>query len=75
MTFLGIVACQVGTTIAARTERVSLRSIGFFSNPLLLWAILSELVFAGALVYVPLLQGVFGTPSDRVRSPSSSPSH
>ena len=61
MTFLGIVACQVGTAIAARTERVSLRSIGFFSNPLLLWAILSELVFAGALVYVPLLQGVFGT--------------
>ena len=29
MTFAGIVACQVGTAVAARTERASLRSIGF----------------------------------------------
>jgi magnesium-transporting ATPase (P-type) len=63
MTFLGIVACQIGTAVAARTERVSLRSIGFFSNPLLLWGILSELVFAAALVYAPPLQGLFGTAS------------
>jgi calcium-translocating P-type ATPase len=61
MTFLGIVACQVGTAIAARTDHVSLRDIGFFSNPLLLWGILSELVFAAALVYVPQLQELFGT--------------
>ena len=40
MTFAGIVACQIGTALAARTERASLRSVGFFSNPLLLWAIL-----------------------------------
>ena len=33
MTFAGIVACQVGTAVAARTERSSLRSIGLFSNP------------------------------------------
>ena len=32
MTFLGIVACQVGTAFAARTERASLRSVGVFSN-------------------------------------------
>jgi calcium-translocating P-type ATPase len=63
MTFAGIVACQVGTAIAARTERVSLRSIGFFSNRLLLWGILSELVFAAALIYVPPLQSVFGMAS------------
>ena len=38
MSFLGIVSCQLGTAFAARTDRGSLRSIGFFSNRLLLWA-------------------------------------
>ena len=61
MTFAGIVACQIGTAVAARTERVSLRSIGFFSNRLLLWGIASEIVFTAALVYAPPLQDIFGT--------------
>jgi calcium-translocating P-type ATPase len=61
MTFAGIVACQIGTALAARTERASLRSVGFFSNRLLLWAILSEIVFAAALIYLPPFQHVFGT--------------
>jgi calcium-translocating P-type ATPase len=61
MTFAGITACQVGTAFATRTTRASLRSIGVFSNRLLLWGILFELVFAAALVYVPPLQDVFGT--------------
>ncbi len=61
MTFAGIVACQIGTAVAARTERASLRSVGFFTNPLLLWAIASEIVFAAMLIYAPPLQAVFGT--------------
>jgi len=61
MTFAGIVACQVGTALAARTERASLRSVGFFSNPLLLWGIASEIVFLAALVYLPPLQHLFDT--------------
>jgi calcium-translocating P-type ATPase len=61
MTFLGIVACQVGTAFAARTDRVSLRSVGVFSNRLLLWGIAFELAFAAAFVYLPPLQAVFGT--------------
>ena len=61
MTFAGIVACQIGTALAARTERASLRSVGFFSNRLLLWAILSEILFAAALIYLPPLQDLFGT--------------
>ena len=36
MTFAGIVACQVGTAIASRTERASLRQVGPLTNPLLL---------------------------------------
>lgn len=61
MTFAGIVACQIGTALAARTERASLRSVGFFSNRLLLWAILSEIAFAAGLIYLPPLQDLFGT--------------
>jgi calcium-translocating P-type ATPase len=61
MTFLSMVACQVGTAFAARTERASLRSIGVFSNRLLLWGIASELALAAMLIYVPVFQGLFGT--------------
>ncbi|MFY9916167.1 MAG: cation-transporting P-type ATPase [Nocardioidaceae bacterium] len=61
MTFLGIVACQIGTGLAARTQRASLRQIGLTSNRLLLWGFAAELVFAAALVTVPWLQNVFGT--------------
>jgi magnesium-transporting ATPase (P-type) len=61
MTFAGITACQVGTALACRTTRASLLSIGVFSNRLLLWGIAFELLFAGALVYVPFLQELFGT--------------
>jgi calcium-translocating P-type ATPase len=56
MTFLGIVACQVGTAMAARTEHASLREKGFFSNPLLLWAIVFEILFAVVVVVTPLAQ-------------------
>ncbi|MFI6003152.1 cation-translocating P-type ATPase [Streptomyces sp. NPDC051366] len=60
-TFAGIVTCQVGTAIAARTDHAALRDIGFFSNPLLLAGIAFELVFTAALVYAPPLQNLFGT--------------
>ena len=61
MTFAGIVACQVGTALAARTEHASLRSVGFFTNPLLLYAIATEIAFAAALIYLPPLHAIFGT--------------
>jgi magnesium-transporting ATPase (P-type) len=61
MTFAGIVACQIGTALAARTERASLREVGVFSNPLLVWGILFEIAFAAAIVYAPPLQHVFNT--------------
>ena len=52
--FLGIVACQVGTALAARTERRPLREVGLTSNRLLLFGIAFELVFAAAVVGTPL---------------------
>jgi magnesium-transporting ATPase (P-type) len=61
MTFAGMVACQVGTAFAARTDRASLRSIGVFSNRLLLWGVAFELGLAAALIYVPLFQDALGT--------------
>ena len=61
MTFAGIIACQIGTALAARTERASLRTVGVFTNRLLLVGIATEIAFTAMLVYVPQLQGVFGT--------------
>jgi len=59
--WLGIVACQIGTVFAARTDHASLRALGVFTNPALLVGIGAEIVFAPALVYTPLLHPVFGT--------------
>ena len=56
MTFAAIVACQVGTAFAARTDRASLFTVGLRSNPLLLWGIAFELVFTAAVIYLPWLQ-------------------
>ena len=67
MTFAGITACQVGTAFAARTSRASLRDIGVFSNRLLLWGILFEIVFAAAVIYMPPLQELFATEALGVR--------
>ncbi|WP_320668635.1 cation-translocating P-type ATPase [Patulibacter defluvii] len=61
MTFLGIVACQIGTAIAARSERASLRSVGLLRNRLLLWGIAFEIAVAVAVVWLPPLQDVFST--------------
>ena len=63
MTFLGMVACQIGTAFAARTDRVSLRSIGVFSNPALLGGIAFELALTAALIYLPLFHSLIGTAS------------
>lgn len=59
--FAAIVACQVGTAFAARTQHSSLRSIGFASNRLLLAGIAFELIFAATVIYLPQMQNVFGT--------------
>ena len=61
MTFLGMVMGQVGTAFAARTERASLRSIGVFSNRLLLWGILFELALAALIIYAPPFHDLLAT--------------
>ncbi len=61
MTFLGMIAGQIGTAFAVRTRRASLRSIGVFSNRYLLYAIAAELLLAAAFVYAPPFQSLLGT--------------
>jgi len=59
--FAAIVACQIGTAFAARTQRASLRQVGLTSNRLLLGGIAFEVLFAAAVIYAPPMQAVFGT--------------
>ncbi len=61
MTFLGMIAGQVGTVFAVRTQRASLRSVGVFTNRYLLAGIAAELLLAAAFVYVPPMQALLGT--------------
>jgi magnesium-transporting ATPase (P-type) len=61
MTFAGIVACQIGTAMAARTDRVSLVSVGVLSNPLLLAGIAFEVALTGVAIYLPAAQSFLGT--------------
>ena len=61
MTFAGMIAGQIGTAFAARTDRASLRSVGVFTNRLLLWGIAFELMLAAVLIYVPLFQALLAT--------------
>ncbi|MFZ1155785.1 MAG: cation-transporting P-type ATPase [Solirubrobacteraceae bacterium] len=61
MTFVGMIAGQIGTAFAVRTSRASLRSVGVFSNRYLLGAIVAELLLAAVFVYAPPLQSLLGT--------------
>jgi magnesium-transporting ATPase (P-type) len=61
MCLAGIVASQIGNAMAIRTDRESIFTVGLFTNRLLLWGIVSEILILLALIYVPFLQGIFGT--------------
>jgi magnesium-transporting ATPase (P-type) len=61
MTFVGMIAGQIGTAFAVRTRRASLRSIEVFSNLYLISGIASELLLAAIFVYAPPLQSLLGT--------------
>jgi magnesium-transporting ATPase (P-type) len=61
MTLGAVVATQIGNLFAQRTEHSSILTIGFFSNRLVWFGIASELFLIVLLIYLPILQGVFGT--------------
>jgi calcium-translocating P-type ATPase len=61
ITLAAVVACQIGTAFAARTDRVALSTVGVFSNRLLLLGIAVEVVLVAVVIFVPALRSVFGT--------------
>jgi magnesium-transporting ATPase (P-type) len=61
MTFAGIVAMQVGTVFACRTNRASVFHVGFFKNRWVLWGIPFEILLTLLMVYFPPLQSIFQT--------------
>jgi P-type Ca2+ transporter type 2C len=56
-----VVATQVGNLFAHRTERASLREVGWRGNRLLWIGIASEVAVILAIVYLPPLRAVIGT--------------
>jgi magnesium-transporting ATPase (P-type) len=61
MSFVGMIAGQIGTAFAVRTRRESPRSIGVFSNRYLLLAIGGVVLLAALFVYAPPLQSLLAT--------------
>ena len=55
----GVVGTQIGNAYACRTERLSVFSIGLFSNRFLLVGIAFELILCSLLIYLPPLQRIF----------------
>jgi magnesium-transporting ATPase (P-type) len=60
MCLAGVVTTQIGNGYACRTERESIFRVGFFSNRLYLWGIISELILINLFVYLPFFQKLFG---------------
>jgi calcium-translocating P-type ATPase len=67
MSFVGMIAGQIGTAFAVRTRRASLRSIGVFSNRYLVLAIGGVVLLAALFVYAPPLQSLLSTAALPVR--------
>jgi Ca2+-transporting ATPase len=61
MVFTTLVLSQLGNAMALRSERDSLFTSGFFSNPAMLGTVLLTFGLQLAVIYVPLFQGIFNT--------------
>jgi len=61
MTFAGIVLGQVGNVFASRAGRVSILRTRLLANRWIWVGVASQIAIAAAVIYTPLLQGLFGT--------------
>jgi Ca2+-transporting ATPase len=59
--FTTLVFCQLANAFAIRSERRSIWHIGLYSNPALVWSLVAMAGLQMAVVYLPLLQGIFHT--------------
>lgn len=63
ITFAFLTMLQMANTLNARSERLSIFKIQFFSNTKLLWAILSSILITVVIIEIPFLQKYFHTTS------------
>ena len=61
LTFAGIVVAQAGNVLACRTSKQSIFRTSITTNKWIIFGIISQISILALLVYVPLLQNVFGT--------------
>ncbi len=61
LTFAAIVFAQIGHGLSCRSERESVRMLGWGSNPYYWWGVFSELVILGLIIALPVLSDIFGT--------------
>ena len=61
VTFAGIVLAQVANVFACRSDRRSIFTIGWFTNPLIFWGIAVELAILIIISYTTVGNTVFGT--------------
>ena len=61
MTLAAIVFAQIGAVLNCRSEMQSVLKIGLFRNRQVMKGILFEIALICAIIYVPFLQGIFGT--------------
>ncbi len=59
--FVGIVMGQIGNLLTIQTTRTSVFKIGVFKNNWIIRGIIFEVVVVLAILYIPQLQGIFGT--------------
>jgi sodium/potassium-transporting ATPase subunit alpha len=60
-TFLGIVIMQVANVFACRTQSESAFKGGIFSNKIILWGILAEIILSAFIIYHPWGNKIFST--------------
>ena len=61
MTLAAIVFCQVGAVLNCRAQTQSVFKIGLLTNKKVLFGIAFEILLLSALIYIPILQGIFNT--------------
>lgn len=60
-TFLGIVIMQIGNVFACRTQNESAFRSGIFSNRLIIWGIVIEIILSIFIIYHPWGNAIFAT--------------
>lgn len=56
----GIIVTQIANVFTCRSPSISIITLGFFSNPLLLTGIAAELTLAAFIIYTPVGNAIFG---------------